>query len=93
MAGPVYTLKITAEEAKLMVYLLRQAQMKGDSAIAMGIAEKDLLALTMDNYRSLADKLEEATVGKKPARPQNVKKWLPGQTVAAKRITSTDNKR
>jgi len=93
VAGPVYTLKISADEAKLMVYLLRQAQMKGDSAIAMGIAEKDLLALTMDNYRSLADKLEEATVGKKPARPQNVKKWLPGQTVAAKRITSTDKKR
>ncbi|MBL8807656.1 MAG: hypothetical protein JNN22_12485 [Rhodospirillales bacterium] len=87
MAGPVYTLKITADEAKLMVYLLRQAQMKGDSAIAMGIAEKDLLALTMDNYRSLADKLEEATVGKRAAKPQTVKKWLPGQTVAAKRIS------
>lgn len=88
MAGPVYTLKITADEAKLMVYLLRQAQMKGDSAIAMGIAEKDLLALTMDNYKSLADKLEEATVGKRAAKPQTVKKWLPGQTVAAKRFST-----
>ena len=88
MSGPVFTLKISADEAKLMVYLLRQAQMKGDSAIAMGIAEKGLLALTMDNYKSLADKLEEATVGKRAAKPQNVKKWLPGQTVPAKRYAA-----
>jgi hypothetical protein len=88
MSGPVFTLKISADEAKLMVYLLRQAQMKGDSAIAMGIAGKDMLAMTMDAYKSLADKLEEATVGKRPTKPQNLKKWLPGQTVPAKRYTT-----
>ena len=85
MSGPVFTLKISADEAKLRIYLLRQAQMKGDSAIAMGIAKKDLLAQTMDNYKSLADKLEEATVGKRTAKPQAMKKWLPGQTVPVKR--------
>lgn len=85
MGGPIFSLKISADEAKLMIYLLRQAQMKGDSAIAMGIAKKDLLAQTMDNYKSLADKLEEATIGKRTAKPQNVKKWLPGQTVPVKR--------
>lgn len=88
MGGPIFSLKISADEAKLMIYLLRQAQMKGDSAIAMGIAKKDLLAQTMDNYKSLADKLEEATIGKRPARPQNVKKWIPGQTVAARKFSS-----
>jgi hypothetical protein len=69
MSGPIYTLKISGDEARLMIYLLRQAQMKGDSAIA----------------KSLADKLEEATIGKKASKPQAVKKWLPGQTVPVKR--------
>jgi len=85
MSGPIYTLKISGDEARLMIYLLRQAQMKGDSAIAMGIAKRDLLAQTMDNYKSLADKLEEVTAGKKATKPQAVKKWLPGQTVPVKR--------